>query len=142
MHMEIKTGQQYVVAWRQQVDSSFALRSQASSRGTKIIFHAIKAKERGVTPLDVYSPDTDVFILLIRRYPQLPKETSFVTDRGTQQRRIQIKKIHDELGPAKAAALPGFHAFTGADIRGSLEGKESYSVGKYSTKQMKTQFRL
>ena len=50
-------------------------------------------------------------------------ETSFVTGRGTQQRRIQIKKIYDELGPAKAAALPGFHAFMGADITGSFAGK-------------------
>ena len=50
-------------------------------------------------------------------------ETSFVTGCGTQQRRIQIKKIYDELGPAKAAALPGFHAFTGADITGSFAGK-------------------
>ena len=141
MHMAMKTGQQYVVAWRQHVDSSFALRCHASSHeevDTKIIFHAIKAKERGATQFDVCSPDTDVFILLIRRYPQLPKETSFVTGRGTQQRRIQIKKIYNELGPAKAAALPGFHAFTGVDITGSLEGKESYSVGEYSTKQMKT----
>ena len=122
----MKTGQQYVVAWRQHVDSSFDLCCHASSHeeaDTEIIFHAIKAKERGATQLDVYSPDTDVFILLIRRYPQLPMETSFVTGRETKQRRIQIKKIYDELGPAKAAALPGFHAFTGADITGSFAGK-------------------
>ena len=126
MHMAMKTGQQYVVAWRQHVDSSFDFCCHASSHedtDTKIIFHAIKAKERGATQLDVYSPDKDVFILLIRRYPQLPMETSFVTGCGTQQRRIQIKKIYDELGPAKAAALPGFHAFTGADITGSFAGK-------------------
>ena len=126
MYMAMKTSQQYVVAWRKHVDSSFDLCCHASSHeeaDTKIIFHAIKAKERGATQLDVYSPDTDVFILLIRRYPQLPMETSFVTGRGTQQRKIQIKKIYDELGPAKAAALPGFHAFTGADITGSFAGK-------------------
>ena len=128
MYMAMKTGQQYVVAWRQHVDSSFDSFCHASSHeeaDTKIIFHGIKAKERGATQLDVYSPDTDVFmiILRIRRYPQLPKETSFVTGRGTQHRRIQIKKLYDELGPAKAAALPRFHAFTGADITGSFAGK-------------------
>ena len=125
MHMAMKTDQQYVVAWQQHVDSSFDLCCHASSHeeaDTKIIFHAIKTKERGATQLDVYSPDTDDFILLIRRYPQLPKETSFVTGRGRQQRRIQIKKIYDELGPARAAALPGLHAFTGADITGSFAG--------------------
>ena len=108
MHMAMKTGQQYVVASRQHVDSSFDLCCYASSHeeaDTKIIFHAFKTKERGATQLDVYSPDTDVFILLIRRYPQLPMETSFVTGRGIQQRRIQIKKIYDELGPAKSNCL-------------------------------------
>ena len=55
--------------------------------------------------------------------PQIPKEILFVTGRGTQQRRIQMKNIYDELGPAKAAALPRIHAFTGADITGSFTGK-------------------
>ena len=87
MHMGMKTDQQYVVAWPQHVDSSFDLCCHASfheEADTKIILHAIKTKEREATQLDVYSHDTDVFILLIRRYPQLPKETSFVTGRGTQ----------------------------------------------------------
>ena len=133
MYMAMKTGQQYVVAWRQHVNSSFDLFCHASSHeeaDTKIIFYAIKAKERGATQLDVYSPDTDVFILLIRRYPQLPKDTSLVTGRGTQQRRIQIKKIYDELGQAKAAALPGFYEFTGADITGSFAGKRKLQCWK------------
>ena len=126
MHMAMKTDQPYVVTSRQHVDSSFDLCCHASSHeeaDTKIIFRAIKANGRVATQLAVYSPDTDVFILLIRRYPQLPKETSFVTGRGTQQRRIQIKKIYNELGPARPASLPGLHAFTGADITGSFAGK-------------------
>ena len=52
MHMATKTDQQYVVAWRQHVDSSFDLCCYASSHeeaDTKIIFHAIKTKERGAT---------------------------------------------------------------------------------------------
>ena len=52
-----------------------------------------------------------------------PRKLHLWTGHGTQQRRIQIKKIYDELGPARAAALPGFHAFTGADITGSFAGK-------------------
>ena len=50
MHIAMKTSQQYVVAWRQHVNSSFDLFFHASSHeeaDTKIIFHAIKAKERG-----------------------------------------------------------------------------------------------
>ena len=80
-------------------------------------------KEEQLSLVTVYSPGTDVFTLLIRRYSQVPKEASFVTGCGTQQRRIQIKKIYDELGPAEAAALAGFHAFMSADITGSFAGE-------------------
>ena len=97
-------------------------------KSTQRLFFMLLRQKKEETQLDVYSPDTDVFILLIRRYPQLPKETSFVTGRGTQQRRKRIKKIYDELGPAKAAALPGFHAFTELTLQDLW--RESYSVGK------------
>ena len=43
-------------------------------------------------------------------------------------------KIYDELEPAKAAALPRFHALQELTLQGPLQIKESYSVGKYSTK--------
>ena len=49
------------MAWRQCVDSSFNLCCHASSHeeaDIKVIFHAIKTKEKGATQLDVYSPDT------------------------------------------------------------------------------------
>ena len=141
MHMAVKTGQQYVVAWQQHVDSSFDSFCHASSHeeaDTKIIFHAIKAKETGATQLDVYSPDTDVFILLIRRYPQLPKETSFVTGRGTQQRKYRLRTYMMNLGQQKQLPYQDFMHLWELTLQGPLQGKESYSVGKYSTKQMKT----
>ena len=106
MHMAIKTSQQYVVAWRQHVDSSFALHSHASSHDTKIIFQAIKAKERGATQLDVYSPDTNVFILLIRRSPQFPKETSFVTYRSKGHNREEYRLRRYMMNLSQQKQLP------------------------------------
>ena len=36
---------------------------------------------------------------------------------------INLKSIADALGPTKTAALPAFHALTGADVTGSFSGK-------------------
>ena len=43
---------------------------------------------------------------------------------GRNQKEVPIRPIYDALGTAKAAALPGFHALTGADITGKFEGKD------------------
>ena len=37
---------------------------------------------------------------------------------------VNLKSIADSLGPTKTAALPAFHALTGADVTGSFSGKE------------------
>ena len=42
---------------------------------------------------------------------------------GRNQKEVPISPIYDVLVPAKAAALPGFHALTGADITGKFGGK-------------------
>ena len=34
-----------------------------------------------------------------------------------------------KTGPAKTAVLPGFHAWSGADITGSFTGKVMISIG-------------
>ena len=65
-----------VVAYRQIV----CYATEASSyeeADTKIIFHALAVSNYGVSKLDIYSPDTDVLILLLRRYPDLARNTSF-----------------------------------------------------------------
>lgn len=40
-----------------------------------------------------------------------------------KKRVIPLKPIVEELGPNKIAALPGFHALSGADNTGSFAGK-------------------
>ena len=70
------------------------------------------------------SPDTDVFVLSLRRFPPLCQKTTFVTGRGEHLRKIALRPIVDALGPARIAALPGFHAWSGADVTGSFAGKQ------------------
>ena len=64
-----------------------------------------------IKELNIYSPDTDVFILSIRRYPDLCQNR---WDRAKTQK-IDLKPNFQALGPTKGVALPSFHAFSGAD---------------------------
>jgi len=81
-----------------------------------------------------------VFVLALRRYPELCADTSFVTGRGQRHRTIQLCPIVRALGAARTAALPGFHAWSGADVTGNFafKGKlESWNAGKRFLKLMK-----
>ena len=49
--------------------------------------------------------------------------TSFVTGSATARRTIKLQPIVEALGSAKTAALPAFHALTGADNTGNFSGK-------------------
>ena len=90
---------------------------------TKLLLHAIDATTSGATSIDIISPDTDVFVLALRRFPESCQNTSFVTGRGQRHRKILLSPIVQALGPARTAALPGFHAWSGADITGSFACK-------------------
>ena len=64
-----------------------------------------------------------MFVLALRRYPELCADTSFVTGRGQRNRNIQLRPIVRALGAARTAALPGFHAWSGADVTGNFAFK-------------------
>ncbi len=83
---------------------------------TLIIHHAVLVKERNAidAKLMVFSPDTDVLVLLIGNYSLLPCNTSISMVSGI----IDISDIWAQLGERKANALPALHAFSGADTTG------------------------
>ena len=55
------------------------LQSDHEEADTKIILHALDITADGATELSIYSSDTDVVVLAIRRYPKTCPNTSFVT---------------------------------------------------------------
>ena len=85
--------------------------------------HAVDATANGATETIIYSPDTDVFILALRRYLDLCQNTVFVTGKGEPYRTIKLQPIVRALGPLKTAAVRSFHAQTGADNTGSFAKK-------------------
>ena len=64
-----------------------------------------------------------MFIFALRRYPDLCQNTVFLTRKGDAYRTIKLQPIVRALGPLKTAALPSFHALTGADNTGSFAKK-------------------
>lgn len=66
----------------------------------------------------LFSPDTDVLVLAIANYRKLCRSTAISMTSCT----LEIEPIWRVLGPDKAAALPAFHAFTGADNVGRFSG--------------------
>ena len=80
-----RSGKQLVVAWVSVCKATHKdighLQSNQEEADTKMILHARDATTNGATQLQIHSPDTDVFVLALRRYPELCENTLFVTGR-------------------------------------------------------------
>ncbi|KAK6192874.1 hypothetical protein SNE40_004271 [Patella caerulea] len=91
-----------------------------------MIYLGVSGAER--TTMDAhmtfFSPDTDVMVLIIANYDRLPKSTDISLASHVQK----IEPLWVALGPDRAKALPGFHAFSGADNTGrfSRKGKNTW----------------
>ena len=72
------------------------------------------------TMLDVFSLDTDVFVLLTGHFQLIPPSTTVVRKLGE---RISIKESYTKLGPKRSSALIGWYIFKGSDNTGSFAGK-------------------
>ena len=87
-----------VVAWGSEClathQSVVHLSSSHEEADTKMVLHALSASCSGATTVHVCSPDTDVLVLLLRRYPKLCQDTSFVTGVGQNHRIIKLGAIY------------------------------------------------
>jgi len=123
-----QSGKCVVVAWScrceaTRMDASH-LACNHKEADTKLLLHAVDVTISEAASIEIMSPDTDVFVLSLRRFPQLCQNTTFVTGRGEHLRKIALRPIVDAPGPARIAALPGFHAWSGADVTRSFAGKQ------------------
>ena len=86
-----------------------------------LLLHAITVPREA--ELFVSYPDTDVLLLLVNMYPNLPKSTTFLTAKSWPKKKMSVQGIYNNLRPKCASALIGFHALTGSDMSGKFAGR-------------------
>ena len=93
---------------------------------TLIPLHVLDAvrQEQNVRDIDVFSPDTDVFILLMDLYANnnFENELCFITGKGTNNRKIDIHGRCSAIGVEKSRGPLGLHNLSGADWGGKFVG--------------------
>ena len=91
---------------------------------TQIPLHVLDATAQSTSIRDIYvwSPDTDVFLLLIDLVATCTVQgnVKLLTGRGKFYRTIDVKERCVVIGSEKSKALIGLHNFTGADWGGKF----------------------
>ena len=106
----------------EEVEELFSTHEEAD---TKIILHMIHISLNTPTneTIIVRSPDTDVFILLLKFSRQIKQKLLFDTGTGNKRRFIDIHKVREMTGNELCEVLPSFHAFTGCDTVSAFVSK-------------------
>ena len=61
---------------------------------TKTVLHALDATANGATEIRIHVPDTEVFVLALRRYQDLCQNMVFVTGKGETY--ITVQSSHSQ----------------------------------------------
>jgi len=104
------------------VDNMLSITSTHEEADTLLILYAVAVSHLGNIPY-IYSCDTDVLVLALRRVPDLHTESVIIMGSGDRRRKIKLRPIYLAVGSKRAAALPGMHALTGCDNTGHIRGK-------------------
>jgi len=89
---------------------------------TLMILHSAKVARSGFV-VHIYSQDTDVLLLALRRVPELGCKVSPIMGSGERRHKVMLKPIYEKLGPEKSAALINWHSLTGRDTTGHIQQK-------------------
>ena len=84
---------------------------------TRMILHCndVAANSPESSVILVRSPDTDVFILLLRFVRHINQTVLFDTGTGDKRRLVNVQAVAKDLGDEINLALVALHAFTGFD---------------------------
>ena len=113
-----------MTATRQEVKTNYECEtmtgvSTQEEADTLIIYHAVEVTSNGMN-VHIYSQDTDVLLLALRRTPLLGNHSALIMGTSERRRKVFLQPIYDKLGPEKSAALINWHALTGCDTTGHI----------------------
>ena len=101
---------------------------------TLMILHAVEVAKTGFI-VHLYSADTDVLLLALRRVSQLGTDPAVIMGTGERRHRVMLRPMYDQLGADKASALINWHALTGCDTTGHIQGKGKGDASQHSLHQ-------
>lgn len=125
--------------------SQSQLKSNQKEADTRIILHCFESNNLdNYSSIRIRSPDTDVFMLLLRYAHDIKKSVLFDTGSGNHRRVIDVSSIANELGPDFCHALLNLHAFSGCDTTSSFlrHGKKSVLSKLEKNRQFFPSFKL
>ena len=83
---------------------------------TRLLLHVLDAARSEHTRIAVITNDTDVLVLAVAMFQEIPVNKLWVAfGVGKHQRYLKAHEISFQLGGEKSKALPMFHAITGCD---------------------------
>ena len=101
------------------------MHSSQEEADTRVILHCLY-ESHNLSQDDIIivrSPDTDVLVLLLYYCGSFGCTVVFDTGVGIKRRLVPVNNILEHIGQDVAAALPGFHAFTGSDCTSAFVRK-------------------
>ena len=126
-----------VVVYRDKCFSNFTdminLSSTHEEVDTKMMIHVISFSEKGVNPnIDIVSPDTDVLVKAINKFPILSHKTRILTRNHV----FDLQATYEAVGANKCAGLSGFmHSLVLISAAHSLTRVRKL-VGRYINKEI------
>ena len=96
--------------------------STQEEAGILMIYHPVEVARNGMND-HIYSQDTYVLLLALRRTPLLCEHSALIMGASERRRKVFPQPIYDKLGPEKSAALINWYALTGCDTTGHIHGK-------------------
>ena len=116
-----------MTATRQEVMTNYDVEPMAGvstqeEADTLMMYHAVEASRNRMN-VHIYSQDTDVLLLALRRTPLLGNNSALIMGTSERRHKVFLQPIYDKLGPEKSAALVNWHALTGCDTTGHIQGK-------------------
>ena len=129
---KVETGQSWIRALASYLSSNkFQLKTGLcvfpffqEEADTRIILHALDISHQAEDcSIIIRSPDTEVFVLLIKYAHEVGRPLLMDTGTGDKRRLIDITAIAKDLGPDISTALPALHAFTGCDTTSAFVRK-------------------
>ena len=100
-----------------QVEDNLKLYSSQEEADTRIILHLldISSSTSQDHNIIVRSPDTDVFVLLVKFSQQISQNVLFDTGTGNRRHLVTVKKVAQDIGSDMCDSLPSLHSYTGCD---------------------------